>query len=328
MPVSDTTVGGSKRAVVAPVWSVLIPTYRPTPLLRDTILSVEAALRQIDAPAQLEVIDDSSPDVDVATLLQSWGMGHVAVYRRPSNGGLGACWNTCIERARGLLVHIVHQDDLVKPSFYARLQATAFACPDAGMIFCRTEFLEDGGVRLDRLEQDHDGALVDWLPKISAGQRLQCPSVVFRRTLYERIGGFDVDLRYVPDWVMWVKAAAAGDVAYVHDALAVYRIHSEAETKKIKAAGITTIDLARGVSRIREILSDAGRPDCFGGAVAYAIQASGFAVYEAESTRQPRLAAREVATSLRHLGAFMGLSQILVLLKSYVRLRLKALAAH
>lgn len=328
MFVSDMTAEVSNHAAPAPVWSVFIPTYRPSPLLRDTILSVEAALRQTGAGAQLEVIDDASPDVDVRTLLGSWGLAHVKVHRRPANGGLGVCWNTCIERAHGELIHILHQDDLVKPSFYARLQATAMACPDAGMIFCRTEFLEDGGVRLDRLEQDRDGLLADWLPKISAGQRLQCPSVVMRRTLYQRIGGFDVDLRYVLDWVMWVRAAAAGEVAYVHDALAVYRIHAEAETKKIKAAGITTIDLARGVSRIRGVLRGAGRLDCLAGAATYAIQASGFAVYEAECAREPRLASREVATSLRHLGTFMRPSQVLMLLKSYVRLRLKAVAAR
>ncbi len=312
-------------SALSPVWSVLIPTYRPTELLRDTLLSALESLREVGVPAQLEVVDDASPDADVAALLASWGLGGIAVFRRAANGGLGECWNTCIARARGEWVHILHQDDLVKPEFYARLGRAAQSHPGAGMVFCRTEFLEPSGRRLADLEQPEEGPVEDWLRKISAGQRLQCPSVVIRRETYRRVGNFDVDLRYALDWVMWVRVAANSEVVYVPEPLATYRIHAEAETKKIKSEGITTIDLAKSVQRIGVILAAARRTEWLRGAADYAIRASGFAIYEAEVAREPRTAASEVAASLIHLGRFMTLTQIVERLKLYFRLRAKAL---
>jgi hypothetical protein len=50
-------------------------------------------------------------------MVRSWGFDSVSVHRRSTNGGLAACWNECIARARGELIHILHQDDLVKPGF-------------------------------------------------------------------------------------------------------------------------------------------------------------------------------------------------------------------
>lgn len=315
-----------QQGSASPFWSVMIPTYRPTIQLREAVESVLRALQGTDGRAQIEVVDDASPDVDVLALLDAWGFADkVNFFRRPDNGGLGKCWNTCVARASGKYVHILHQDDLVKPAFYLRMQSVARAHSSAGMIFCQTEFLEATGTRLDRLEQPTDGLLPDWLKKISAGQRLQCPSVVVKRELYQHLGGFDASLRYVIDWVMWVKIAACSEVAYVAEPLAVYRIHEGAETKKIKAAGISTRDLALGLKRISHILDEAGRQDCLKDAGGYALRASGFAIYEAEAAGAPQIAAREVATSLRYLGRFMTMMQILLSLKSYVRFRLKAL---
>jgi hypothetical protein len=184
--------GRARRAAgVAPLWSVMIPTYEPTTQLREAIESVRAA-----APGgvalQLEVVDDCSPTIDVASLLASWGMASVPVHRRSANGGLGECWNECIRRAPGkTFIHILHQDDLVKPGFYSRMGELAALAPSAGMYFCRTEFLDDRGSRLDALEQPEAGLLVGWLERIAAGQRLQCPSVVVRRETYERVGLFE-----------------------------------------------------------------------------------------------------------------------------------------
>lgn len=289
-----------------PLWSVMVPTYRPGAHLREALLGAKASLEACGARAQLEVVDDASPGVDVEALIRSWGIAGVAVFRRPANGGLGECWNTCIERAGGELVHILHQDDLVKPAFYQRMQQVARACPSAGMIFCRTEFLESSGTRLDELEQADEGLIPNWLERISAGQRLQCPSVVVRRATYRRVGHYDPRLRYIIDWEMWIRVAASSDVAYVPEALAVYRIHDEAETRKIKAAGAVTRDLVHGLSRVRQSLVTARRVDCLRLATAYAVRASGYAIHDAERAGDLVTARKEVLASIWLLGRWMS----------------------
>ena len=298
----------------------MIPTYRPGEHLREALLSAKASLEACGSPYQLTVVDDASPDVDVKSLLGSWGMSDVDVFRRHVNGGLGNCWNTCIERARGDLIHVLHQDDLVKPRFHARMRDAALTHPQAGMIFCRTELLSSEGRRLESLEQAVEGPIEGWLERITAGQRLQCPSVVMRRETYLTVGLFDVSLRYVIDWEMWVRVAASMSVCYVPEPLAVYRIHDAAATKGIKAAGIVTKDFALAFRRVRAVLSSAGRSDCIPNARAYAISASGGAIYEAECAGNARAVASEIWASAWGLGLWTDPAELLQRVRRYARI--------
>jgi glycosyltransferase involved in cell wall biosynthesis len=290
-----------------PMWSVMLPAYRPNILLRDALLSVRASLDLARIDAQIEVVDDASPDVDVEALVSGWGVRGVEVHRRSANGGLGNCWNTCIDRSRGQLIHMLHQDDLVKPDFYESMARVAAANQRAGMIFCQTELLETSGPRLDALEQLAEGILEgDWLGRISRGQRLQCPSVVMRRDTYRRVGGFDPALRYVVDWEMWVRVAADFPVAYVPRPLAVYRIHAGAETRQIKSAGVVAKDMFAALGRVKTTLKKAGRSDCVAAATAYAANVAWAAVYEAHLANEKDIAAKEFWATMCCFGPVMG----------------------
>jgi hypothetical protein len=285
------------------------------------IVSAQVALARCDAPAQLEIVDDAS-NVDVEAMLREWAIVGVQVHRRPVNGGLGHCWNTCIERGRGSLIHILHQDDLVKPAFYDRMSRLAQKVPGAGMYFCRPEFLDEHGPRLGELEQAEEGLIEHWLEKICAGQRVQCSTVVVRRDTYARTGGFEPSLRFVIDWEMWIRVAAATQVAYLPDALAVYRIHASAETARVKSAGIATRDFARALGFIRRTLADAGRSDCLASAEKFTLDVSAWTAEEAEAGNNRRVAAREVWASLRYLWDSMGWRHRLRRTRWYVRLLL------
>ena len=239
-------------------------------------------------------------------MIREWGLSGVQVHRRPVNGGLGHCWNTCIDRASGSLIHILHQDDLVKPAFYERMSRLAHEAPTAGMYFCRPEFLDEHGPRQGDLEQAEEGLIENWLEKICSGQRVQCSSVGVRRETYALTGGFEPSLRYVIDWEIWIRIAAATPVAYLPEALAVYRMHAAAETQRVKSAGIATRDFAIALAFIRKTLSDASRPDCIASAEKFAIDVADWTAQEAEAGKNRRAAASEVRASLRYLSGSMG----------------------
>ncbi len=50
-------------------------------------------------------------------------------------------------------------------------------------------------------------------------------SVVFRKTIYDRVGGADEHLRACGDWKLWVLMAFEGRVAYLSEPLNYYREH-------------------------------------------------------------------------------------------------------
>ncbi len=234
------------------------------------MLSALAAIDRAAVAVQVEVVDDASPDMDVAKLLLEWGIEGVNVHRRPVNGGLGECWNTCIERSTGSLVHILHQDDVVDPDFYARMTAASERYPSALMFFCRTRILEGAGTRLAPLQQEREGLLPGWLATICSKQTVYCPAVVVRRTTYDQVGKFDPFSKYIIDWEMWIRIAAAGPVAYLCEPLASYRVHDGSESGRLLAGGKISTDFAIGIRRIRRTLLAVGRRDCLRLAVNYA----------------------------------------------------------
>ncbi len=219
-----------------PLWSVMIPTYDCARYLRETL---ESVLSQDPGPEQMqiEVVDDCSSD-EPERVVGELGSGRVGFFRQPRNVGHIRNFNTCIERSRGHLVHLLHGDDTVRPGFYATMAAPFARHPEIGAAFCRYISIDARGNwhTIAPLEQEEPGILPGWLEKIAVGQRLQPPTIVVRRDVYERIGGFDARAGQMgEDWEMWVRIAASYPVWYEPEPLACYRVHGASLTDAISA---------------------------------------------------------------------------------------------
>lgn len=216
----------------------MIPTYHCARFLRQTL---ESVLNQDPGPdlMQIEVVDDHSTQDDPAAVVQEVGRGRVGFYRQPKNVGHTKNFDTCIRRARGQAVHLLHGDDYVLPGFYQRLQVAFETRPDVGAAFCRQIFMDDAGTWLDTspLEQPESGILVNGLERLAQEQRIMTPSIVVKRDVYERLGGFDSRLICSEDWEMWVRVASEYPVWYETEPLAAYRMHSASNTGRHVRSG-------------------------------------------------------------------------------------------
>jgi glycosyltransferase involved in cell wall biosynthesis len=234
-----------------PLWSVMIPTYECAGYLRETLRSV---LAQDPGPElmQIEVVDDASGD-DPAAVVAELGGGRVEFFRQPRNVGHVENFNTCLRRARGRLVHLLHGDDAVRVGFYERMAPPFEQLPDLGAAFCRYIAIDESGnwKSVSRLERHTSGILEGWLEKIAVGQRLQTPSMVVRRDVYEKLGGFDARLSWTEDWEMWVRIAARFPVWYEAEPLALYRIHSVSSSGRLTRTAETIRDTRRAIDIIR-----------------------------------------------------------------------------
>ncbi|HVT73091.1 MAG TPA: glycosyltransferase [Lacunisphaera sp.] len=218
---------------------MLVPTYEPSArYLRETL---ESVLQQDPGPAEmhLEVVDDGSTQTDVPALVRAIAGDRVSVSRNPRNLGLAGCWNACVQRATGTWIHLLHQDDVVFPGFYAELRETVRQFPEAGAAFCRHCFLDadSAWTGLSAVEDHQRTVLADWQFRLTTGQRIQCPSIVVQRATYETVGAFRSDLPYCLDWEMWTRIAAARPFAFSPRILAGYRNHAKSETVRLGASG-------------------------------------------------------------------------------------------
>ncbi|HXS37176.1 MAG TPA: glycosyltransferase [Flavipsychrobacter sp.] len=208
-----------------PLWSVMIPVYNCFGYLREALESVmlQAANR---TDMQIEVVDDSSTDSDVAQIVEEIGKGRITYFRQEENVGSLRNFETCILRSKGKLIHLLHGDDIVLPGFYTKMQELFKDFPEAGAAFCRYQYINEksGILYPSDIEKQEDGILDNWLTRLYQHQRIQTPSIVVKRSVYENLGSFYA-VHYGEDWEMWLRIAAHYPFAYTPEILASYRQH-------------------------------------------------------------------------------------------------------
>jgi glycosyltransferase involved in cell wall biosynthesis len=231
----------------APFWSVMIPTYNPrADYLEETLRSV-LAQDPGQQQMQIEVVDDCSPGVDVASLVKRIAGERVSFSRTPENLGLAGGWNTCIERSRGQWVHMLHHDDMVLDGFYAALSKGAASDERVGAAFCRHAFCDEDGhwLHLSELHRKQSGVLDDFLERLGIAQLIQTPSIAVKRAIYEELGGFRSDLCYTLDWEMWLRIAARFTFWFEPEILACYRVHQTSATSSLVREAADVRDIRR-----------------------------------------------------------------------------------
>lgn len=236
-----------RRAVILPVpegvtrpdWSVMIPTYDCARYLAGTLRSVLAQAPGAER-MQIEVVDDHSTADDPARVVREVGGGRVGFFRQSENVGHTRNFETCLQRARGRLIHLLHGDDQVCPGFYATMESAFAREPSIGAAFCRTVRIdeEDRPLSTMKVEQAERGILANALERLALEQRIMTPSMVVRRAVYEQLGGFDRRLLCAEDWEMWVRIAAHFPIWYEPGVLAKYRVHAGGNTGRHLRTGV------------------------------------------------------------------------------------------
>ena len=259
------------EGVDRPFWSVMMPTYNCDPELFEQAL--RSILDQDPGPdrMQVAVVDDCSSDDRAARIAERLKPGRIEYHRQPRNVGLPRNWNTCLRLSRGRWVHLLHQDDLVLPGFYARIADAAARRPDLGAAFCRHRFIDFDGtptaikfdgtwMQFSEPERDEPGVLDRWIERLAVLQRIHCPAIAVRRAAYEQLGGFRHDLAYSLDWEMWSRIAAHFPFWYEPAPLACYRVHEHRETTRLCRSEADLDDSRRARQLILRYVPPASRP--------------------------------------------------------------------
>lgn len=220
-----------------PLWSVMIPCYNCSTYLIETL---RAVLEQDPGQElmQIEVIDDCSTDTNVEALVDYIGKGRVKFYRQTENVGSLRNFETCLNRATGHYIHLLHGDDLVKPGFYNEIEQVFTLFPEAGAAFTGYSYINEQNVELYHNNEllYETGLLKNWLMEIGRAQHIQPPAMVVKRSVYEKLGGFFA-VHYGEDWEMWVRIAAHYPVAHSPKRLALYRVHENNITSRYFLSG-------------------------------------------------------------------------------------------
>jgi lipopolysaccharide biosynthesis glycosyltransferase len=250
IPLTPPIILPVSEKIIRPVWSVMIPTYNCSEHLKKTLTGV-LAQDPGEQLMQIEVVDDFSTDANVEQIVKDIGKGRVSYYRQPENVGSLRNFETCINRANGHYIHLLHGDDCVKIGFYKKMAELFFQFPEAGAAFCAYDMIreDDTVIGSAKREAAEPCILDNWLYKIAVESRLQYVCMVVKRDVYESVGSFYL-VNYGEDWEMWTRIAKSFPTAYTPEILAEYRVHNNSITGKSFLTGANVRDISKIIDKI------------------------------------------------------------------------------
>jgi glycosyltransferase involved in cell wall biosynthesis len=188
--------------------------------VREAIASV---LAQTYRDFELIVVDDSSSDGSLS-ILQSFDDARVRIIRHQTNGGAALSRNDALAAARGELAAIMDADDVCVPTRLERQVAFLDANPQVGLVGC--------GV-FDNIDAENAVLHTSYLPEDNEAIQRNLmeqwcflhSSIMFRRTLYETVGGYVSAFEPAEDHDFVLRILEHCEAHNLHERLVSYRLN-------------------------------------------------------------------------------------------------------
>lgn len=199
-----------------PKVSVVIPAYNAMTYLPET---VESVIRQTFTDFEVLIIDDGSSDhiVQWASEIKDQRVRLIS----QENQGLPGARNTGITQAQGEYIAFLDADDLWEPTKLEKQVYCLDNNPLVGLVHTWMLLVDEQGKSTGRLMKSN--AEGDVWKQLVERNMIACPSVIVRRCCFETVGIFDITLRSIEDWDMWLRLAVHYPFAVIKEPLAYYR---------------------------------------------------------------------------------------------------------
>lgn len=206
----------------APRVSMVMPVHNGARWLEEAIDSV---LAQSFADFELILVDDASRDDSPAIMAAAAARDpRVRHFRLDTNVGLPAALNHGFEQARGEMHSWTSDDNLLRTQMLDRLVATLDAHPDAGVAFADFTLIDDQG-------NETGLSRVGPVERLLHGNNIGA-CFLYRSTVTEALGGYDIGLFGVEDYDFWLRAAQRFAFVELHEDLYRYRKHGGSLTSQ------------------------------------------------------------------------------------------------
>jgi glycosyltransferase involved in cell wall biosynthesis len=191
-----------------PAVSVITPAFNAAAFIRETLDSVRA---QSFADWELLVVDDGSVD-ETVEIVRTYRREDPRVHLlRQVNLGPSAARNHGMREARGSFLTFLDSDDTWEPEFLASQLEVFRLHPETALVTGAARFR--GGPLNGRPTRSFTpGYPTLTLRDIIADDRAVFIMTIFRRAVFETIGGLDEAQHRSEDYDFWLRAAAAGFV--------------------------------------------------------------------------------------------------------------------
>ena len=218
-----------------PKVSVIIPNYNHDRYLPKRISSI---LNQTYQNFEIIYLDDASTDNSNQIFAEFSSDPRIqGIYNEVNTGNPFKQWNKGIREARGEYVWIAESDDYADSRFLEVLINALDKNPTAGFAYCQSWEVDECDqvlsnyqwftARLDPERWKHDFVSrgIDECKNYVLFQNTipNASAVVFRKSIYEQVGGASKDMRLSGDWLFWSKLLLESDIAFIAQPLNYFR---------------------------------------------------------------------------------------------------------
>jgi len=201
--------------------SFLIPAYNADDTLAECLASLQ---QQTRSNWQAVVVDDGSSDRTWEVLEGIARTDSRILPARQPNAGAAAARNHAARLAAAPLLCMLDSDDWLDPTFNENMLPVADDASPPVLAYCAYRRVAPDG-RLMRVERAPILAGDAAKREFSSFCALAIHTVVFPRSLFERLRGMDETLQVGEDWDLWLRMAFAdAEFRRVDECLAFYRM--------------------------------------------------------------------------------------------------------
>lgn len=213
---------------MSPEVSVCIPAYRASEILPATLRSVMAQ----DHPSfEVVVIDNASGDGTDRAARRFASDPRVRFYGFSQYMDLADNWRRAMDLCRGDFVKLVCADDLIHPTALSTQAAVLRNDPSVSLVASRRHLIDGDGYVLARSSGLHH--LVGRHTAADVARQIvtfginpigEPGSVMFRRSDYEAVGGWDPERVFNMDIDLFLRILGRGDLYGLRESLAAFRV--------------------------------------------------------------------------------------------------------
>jgi glycosyltransferase involved in cell wall biosynthesis len=200
-----------------PLVSIIIPCYKQGRFLGEAI---ESVFNQTYPSYEIIVVNDGSPDETSQVALRYGGVRLI----RQENQGLSAARNRGISESHGEFLVCLDADDRLLPGALESGLACIAQRPESELVFGRYRAIGEDGGPTGVISDLCPGDL--YLGLLARNCIGPVAPVIFRREVFDKVGGFDTNLNPASDYDIYLRIARRYPT-HRHDGIvAEYRVYN------------------------------------------------------------------------------------------------------
>ena len=228
-----------------PKVSVIVPNYNHAPYLEQRIVSI---LNQTYQDFELILLDDCSTDNSVDILKHYTSQPKVShfIVNEYNSGSTFKQWDKGINLAKGEWIWIAESDDWAEKEFLEVMIEQIENEKNVVISYCQSKRVNSESIEIGdwkswtddlnkkQFENNFIQNGIDYIIKFLAHKNTipNASAVIFKKEAYLNVNGVDKDVKYVSDWLLWLKLLLIGDIAFVSQSYNKFRFHDKSVISK------------------------------------------------------------------------------------------------